>query len=512
MTVDQLPGLVITGASGFIGRNFVKTYKDNYQIYAIARRSQQEVGISRHPNIKWFLADVADKESINAIMREIQANGGADFLIHLAAFFDFSNEPNPEYTRTNVTGSQVIFEEAAALGLKRLIFASSLVVSEFPGPGERITEKSQLDADFPYAVTKIAGETMAREWSTTFPCTVVRFAAVFSDWCEYGPLYKFLDTWSSNSWKSRVLGGRGKSAVPYIHITSLVRMLKMILDQTETLSTFDILIASPDESTSHQKLFNESTRFFFGETRKAIHMPVPLARLGVWVLDFFGKLVGRRPFERSWMMKYIDERMDVDASYTRRILGWDIIPRYLLDRRILHVIEHMKTYPVEWHYKNDQALYKSPDRPNLKISDALAHREERILTTLQDVIFASSNHDKFPSYQQIEPEKLTWYLSILFNLLKVSVRTGDRLSMANYARFIASIRIHEGFKLEEVVNVYQSLSEIVIENLLTYDSLSDIGQRIRDDIDLTIQMAIDEVEDAYEVAIQAAGYTRFHQR
>ncbi|MCF7823171.1 MAG: NAD(P)-dependent oxidoreductase [Candidatus Marinimicrobia bacterium] len=511
-TANQLPGLVITGASGFIGRNFIETFKDVYQIYAIARRNQHEVGIPRHKNIKWFLSDIADQKSINGIMTEIIANGGADYLIHLAAFFDFSNEANPEYERTNIIGSRVIFEEASRLELKRFIFASSLVVSEFPKAGQRLTEKSRLDADFPYAVTKIAGESMAREWSKTFPCTVVRFAAVFSDWCEYGPLYKFLETWSSSSWKSRVLGGQGKSAVPYIHIASLVKMLNTVLVQTDTLPEYDVLIGSPDDSNSHQQLYDESTRFIFGEVRQAIHMPVPLARFGVWMLDFLGKLIRRRPFERPWMMKYIDERMDVDASYTRDLLAWDIAPRYSLERRMLHVIENMKTFPVEWHQKNDEALYKSPDRPNLKISEALAFQEDHILSTIQELISQSSNGDRFPSYQEMDSEKLAWYLGILFNLLKVSVRTGDRLSMANYARFIASIRIHEGFKLEEVVDVYRSLSQIVIENLLTYDPVRDLEQRIRDAIDLTIQMAIDEIEEAYETAREITPYTRFDKR
>ena len=246
MTDNALPRIVITGASGFIGRNFVETYQDEYQIFAIARRSQQEVGIPRHKNITWFLVDVAEPENVRDAMDEIQAGGGADYFIHLAAFFDFSNEPNEEYERTNVHGSKLIFEAASKLGLKRFIFASSLVVSEFPQDGDRLTEESSLDADFPYAVTKIAGEAMAKEWSTTYPCTVVRFAAVYSDWCEYGPLYKFLDTWSSRSWKSRVLGGQGESAVPYIHIVCLVRMLKTILDKTEKLKPFDVLIASPD--------------------------------------------------------------------------------------------------------------------------------------------------------------------------------------------------------------------------------------------------------------------------
>lgn len=512
MTEKTLPRIVVTGASGFVGRNFVETYKNDFEIFAIARRSQQEVGIPRHKNITWYLADVAERESIREVMDEIQAGGGADYFIHLAAFFDFSNEPNEEYERTNVGGSKIIFEAAADLGLKRFIFASSLVVSEFPKRGDRLTEQSALDADFPYAVTKIAGEAMAKEWSKTYPCTVVRFAAVFSDWCEYGPLYKFLDTWSSGSWKSRILGGKGESSVPYIHIVSLVRMIKTILDQTERLKPFDVLIASPDESTSHQELFDLSTRFVFGEKRGSIHMPVFLALLGVYLMDFAGKLIRRRPFERPWMMKYIDERMDVDATYTRKELGWMVMPRYRPERRILHVIEHMKTFPNEWHQKNALALYKSPERPNLAISEALVQQEDQILTSLIDHIKNMEEPDRYPAYNKMDSEKLAWYLGIVYNLLKVSVRTGDRLSLANYARFIASIRIHEGFKLPEVVDVYETLSDLVIQQLLENDSVKHLEQRIRDDIDLTIQMAIDEIEDAYDIAQAPASFTRFHNR
>ncbi|NQV50683.1 MAG: NAD(P)-dependent oxidoreductase [Candidatus Marinimicrobia bacterium] len=512
MSDQQLPTLVITGASGFIGRHFIEAYKANFHIYAIARRSQQEVGIPRHKNITWLLADIADRGSIHKIMEMIQKGGGADYFIHLAAFFDFSNESNEEYERTNVVGTEIIFEEAACLDLKRFIFASSLVVSEFPQPGERLNENSPLDADFPYAVTKIAGEAMAKKWSEIYPCTVVRFAAVFSDWCEYGPLYKFLNTWSSKSWKSNILGGQGKSAVPYIHIVCLVRILNSILDNSAKLKPHDVLIASPDESTSHQELYDLSTRFLYGSSQRAIHMPKVLSRIGVRLFDLVGRLIGHRPFERPWMMKYIDERMDVDASYTRSVLNWEMISRFTPERRILHVIEHMKTFPVEWHQKNTLALHKSPDRPNLIISEALMHHEHEILEDLQGHVLDPQHRDRFLSYQNMDPEKLTFYLSIVFNLLKVSVRTGDRLSLANYARFIASIRIHEGFKLHEVIDVYQSLSDKIIQNLQKQLSHKNLEQRIHDDIDLTIQMAIDEIEDAYDLAIAPPSYIRFHDR
>jgi hypothetical protein len=229
-------------------------------------------------------------------------------------------------------------------------------------------------------------------------------------------------------------------------------------------------------------------------------------------MDFAGRLIGRRPFERPWMMKYIDERMDVDAAYTRKMLDWKVIPRYRPERRILHVIEHMKAFPIEWHQKNTLALYKNPERPNLEISMALVYQEEKILSALIEQIMSGDNPSRYLSYKKMDREKLSWYLGIVYNLLKASVRTGDRLSLANYARFIASIRIHEGFKLAEVIDVYQTLSDLVIQHLLELESVKHLEKRIRDDIDLTIQMAVDEIEDAYDIAQTPASYIRFHDR
>ena len=46
-----------------------------------------------------------------------------------------------------------------------------------------------------------------------------------------------------------------------------------------------------------------------------------------------------------------------------------------------------------------------------------------------------------------------------------------------------------------------------------YDDLvKHLEERIRDDVDLTIQMAVDEIEDAYDIAKAPASYVRFHNR
>lgn len=189
--------VLITGATGFVGRHFLDNIKDEYKVYALARRSRIVTHIPYHKNVQWLQCDIANKSRLNEVKKFLVEHGGIDYIFHLAAYYDFTYKDNPEYDRTNVEGTKNILELAKDLDVKRFVFISSLAACEFPQEGEVITEKSPPDATFAYARSKKIGEELTQEYSNYFPCTIIRLAAVFSDWCEYAPLYKFLTTWLS---------------------------------------------------------------------------------------------------------------------------------------------------------------------------------------------------------------------------------------------------------------------------------------------------------------------------
>jgi len=299
--------VVITGASGFIGRHFLETIRDTHTVIAIARRSAREAGIPDHPNVHWIQWDIGGMQSFDEVRQQIVRLGGADFLFHLAAFYDFNYSDDLAYERTNITGTRNVIRLATELHVKRFVFASSLAACNFPRPGTSITEQTPVDANFAYARTKKAGEEMVREVSGDMASTIIRFAAVFSDWCEYPPLYKFLETWLSRKYDSRILGGKGESAVPYIHISDLVKIFQVIMQKSHLLPQFDIYAASPDGSTSHRELFELATHDFFGTDVKPVFLPRLVAFPGILLRNLMGYLhLTPMPFEKLWMLKYLD--------------------------------------------------------------------------------------------------------------------------------------------------------------------------------------------------------------
>ncbi|MFA8436159.1 MAG: NAD-dependent epimerase/dehydratase family protein [Marinifilaceae bacterium] len=496
---NWLPSIIITGASGFIGRHFLNELKDQFLIFAIARRSRTAAGIPYHKNVMWIQWDIGNEALMPEVLKYIQKHGGAEYVLHLAGYYDFDYSNHPEYQRTNVDGTKNILEIARQLNVKRVIFSSSLAACNFPAKGECVTEKSHLDADFAYARSKKAGEEMMFQYSKYFACSIVRLAAVFSDWCEYAPLYKFVTNWLSRSWSRKILGGKGESAITYVHIQDLTKLVCEIINRSNSLPAFDIYIASPNGSVSHRELFEHATRDYFGMAVAPLLLPKIIAGIGIVGRNLMSMLrVIPRPFERPWMVKYIDRKLVVDATYTQKMLSWVPVPRYHILRRLLFLLINMKSHPTEWRTKNEAALQKVAYRPGFLIYKEMVSEKEKLQIQIRNHIMDPSRSGLFRNYQKMEANELEFYISSLYHLLLASVRSGDRSLIIKYMDDIALLRFASGFEVEEICNALIVFNEIIIKELRKRPGLRKFKQEIQDCIGLTVQLAQDVVEDTYD--------------
>lgn len=496
---NKLPTIIITGASGFIGRYFLDIVKEDFIVIAIARRSIKESRIPIHPNIHWIQWDIGNSSMMNEVMGHIMGKGGAEYLIHLAGFYDFEYRSNPEYQHTNIQGVDNILELSKLIGIKHFIFASSLTVSSFYTKGKIIDENSTADATFSYAISKKYGEERAKHYSKYFKCSVIRLAAIFSDWCEYAPLYKFLSKWLSNDLDARFLGGKGESAITYLHIHDLARLFLSVINKTESLQQYAIYCASPDNTISHKELFQTATRNYFGVTKKPFFVPKIIAYPGIIIKQLLGRISFiPKPFEQLWMFKYIDQKLEVNASVTRKLLEWQPTPRYDILRRSLFLLEKMKSHPGEWHIRNEVALKTVARRINLVIYEIMIREEDNYLTEITNHIRLNKKTDEFKSYIELNIIDFQNYFRTLYHLLMATVRSGDRSLMIEYIDEIAIQRFAAGFELHELISAFTVLDQIISGELSKRRELKNNKQEIFDYISLTMQLASDQIEEEYE--------------
>jgi len=456
--------LIITGASGFVGRHLLEDLKNDFRIFAIARRSQHECNAPVHSNIAWIRADISDWHSIEKAFREIKTAGGADYLLHLAAFYEFSGEDHPEYISTNVEGTRHVLTLATELNLKLFIFASSVAACSFPEEGEAITESSPPNGEHIYAWSKREGERMIRVQAQDIPSCIVRLGAVYSDWCEYPPLYMFLTTWLSKSWRSKILAGKGMSAIPYIHIRDVVAFFREIIKKQESCHSCVTLNCCTPGCTSHLELYTLATKYYYGISRKPIFMPRFLSGLGLYAMYFLGCLLKNKSFERPWMWRYIDLKLNVDSSQTYNLLGWLPNPRYRIDKRLLFLVERLKSEPFAWQMRNMAALRKATSRPDFNIYTALSDAENEIIDSVAKHI--EDTTVEFPHLQSLEKSE-TYLL--------------------------------------------RRLNEIILQFLNNIQVLKVFRDKFYDFVSMPLEFAIDEIEYQYQIFQQSPGTQRIQQ-
>jgi len=496
---DKLPTIIVTGASGFVGRAVLDELKTDYRIFAIARRSQQESKAPVHPNIAWMRADISAYQSIANAFREIATAGGADYLLHLAAFYEFAAIDHPEYVRTNVEGTRHVLELASSLKLKRFIFISSVAACSFPKKGEKLDEVSPTDGRHKYAWSKDQGEKMVRSCADKVPSCIVRLGAVYSDWCEYPPLYVFLNTWLSSSLKSNILAGKGESSVPYIHIRDLVSFFRQVLQQHEKLKSAEVLIASPSGSTTHKALFAQATRYFFGKVKEPVLMPRLLCGIWLYLRYLWGRVTGNLPFECPWMYRYIDLQLDINSNHTCSRLDWSLNPRYDIERRLPYLIERLKSEPLAWHARNVAAMTKVSMRPHVAIYEAVANMEEEIEDLLVELVKAPGGNELYPNYEKMDTLELRWTIKLIYRLLLISIDNDNRMLILNYLEISARSRFEAGFSGDEIARFLTCFDLLIRVRLQKLERFRQFDREIYDAVSMPIEFGVDEVEYQYRL-------------
>jgi nucleoside-diphosphate-sugar epimerase len=486
------------GGSGFLGRHLIAALRDRFQIHVLARRTERGVGVEPHPDVRWTQVDIADRERLAEAFQELRDLPRPLHVVHLAAHYDFTGAEHPEYQRTNIDGLRNVLELCKELRPDRFHFASSLAACAFPPAGSRLTEDSPPDGDHVYARTKRVGEAMVREYERSFPSVIVRMAALFSDWCEYPPLYFFLRTWLSNGWNRRILGGHGDSAIPYLHVRCAVRFYARLLEVHDRLAPGEVVIASTEGSVSQRDTFEAATGAWYGHALHPLGTAKLVARAGLWMMEQLGRWRAEPPFERSWMGRYIDLRLETDGSRTRERIGWAPNPRLFILRRMPFMLENLRADPIEWHGKNLAAIDALRVEPNLALYHLLEEHDEAIyrasMARFQDPAGEAALH----RYRTLRPDEMRWAKRQLFLQLRNAIRTADRTVFRSYCRELAARRQAEGFGCAEVCAALDVERGLVLAALQGDPRSAPLQAAIHEHLLPAFAAGVDEIQDVYE--------------
>lgn len=152
--------ILITGANGFVGRNLGKYLADQDMTVVMAVRQQTE------PSQKAANIEIVQTGRSYGLADWPAILTGCDAVVHLAGrahiMADHSDDPLAEYRKINVALTEKLAEAAAAAGVKRFIYVSSIKVAAENSGGRAIKEDDRPLLDDPYSISKFEAENRVR--------------------------------------------------------------------------------------------------------------------------------------------------------------------------------------------------------------------------------------------------------------------------------------------------------------------------------------------------------------
>lgn len=316
---DPVLKVLVTGAGGFVGSALLPQLieEGRYSVHAAVRECR--AGFSPAVTIHRGM-DLAVATDWSACLK------GIECVVHLAArvhvMHDSAADPLTEFRKVNVEGTLALARQAAAAGVRRFIYLSSIKVNgESTEPGKPFVEDDQPAPRDPYGISKLEAEqgliSLGRE--TGMAVVIIRPPLV------YGPGVKgnFLTMlrWLARGYPLPLGSIANQRSLVSVH--NLVDLIVSCISHPDAANQTFLVSDGDDLSTT------DLLRRLGG----ALGNPARLLPVPAWLLIGVGSALGKRE-----MMRRLCGSLQVDIAKSARLLGWS--PPFGVDEGLKATASH----------------------------------------------------------------------------------------------------------------------------------------------------------------------------
>lgn len=309
--------IILTGASGFLGKAVLKTAQQrSFKIRPVYRSMDLAKGQS----------EAALVSGLDGETDWSQALLDVDVVIHAAARAHIMREealdPLTEYRRVNVEGTLNLARQAAAAGVRRFVFISSIKVNgEATGLGQPFTADDAPTPEDSYGLSKTEAEEQLKEVAqeTGMEVTIIRPPLI------YGPGVKG-NFASLISWVRRglplPLGGVNHNRRSLVGLDNLVDLILVCTDHPKAANQTFLISDGEDLSTTE----------LLRRIGMALSRPARLLWVPAWSISLMTGLAGKRMISQRLLSS-----LQVDMSKTCEMLDWK--PSVTVDEGLRRAVE-----------------------------------------------------------------------------------------------------------------------------------------------------------------------------
>ena len=265
--------VLLTGASGFIGKNFLENAPKDIEIIAVYNSSRDIENFVKEKNlnnITLYKCDLTKKEETNALFEKIGED--VEYCIYLAGNVNIPlSITNPIHDMNINAGALMNFLQSCNK-IKKFIYMSSAAV--YDGNKGTVTTETKLNPKVPYCISKLACEQYVEFFSSIGKIenyAILRFGGAYGPYSEK----KFLsilveEIFSKNSDEIEVYGD-GTNIINIMYVKDTVKALIKCLNSEKKNITCNLgqdNQAITDIIERIEKIFNKDVKIKYTAKRK----------------------------------------------------------------------------------------------------------------------------------------------------------------------------------------------------------------------------------------------------
>jgi nucleoside-diphosphate-sugar epimerase len=309
--------ILVTGGTGFIGHALINQLSNRHEITCFGRRKP----------IGWeggFIEGELEKLETTALDLS-----GFDVVIHCAArahvMHDESTNPLEEYRKVNTQATLALARQAAAQGVRRFVFISSVKVNGESTLDIAFSAEDSINPSDDYGVSKAEAEQQLAllSESSSMDTVIIRPPLV------YGPGVK------ANFASLFKLAGNG-IPLPLGCINTNARSLVSIYNLVDFIETCTCDINAANQTFLVSDGEDVSTRVLVEKLasvqgKSPWMVPIPLA-----LFQLLGKVTGK-----SAAIDRLTGSLQVDIQKNQRVLNWT--PPYTMQQSLERMMDELKS-------------------------------------------------------------------------------------------------------------------------------------------------------------------------
>lgn len=245
--------ILLTGALGFIGKNFLLHRPKNWQVFALDVKEDKNFQTNIQ-NTNFFQIDLTDEIKVKQLALKMPH---FDACLYLAANGDPAlSVSNPAWDLKATT--LTLINTCRYFKIKKFIYLSSGAV--YDGNFGPVTPKTAIDPTLPYAISHLSAERYARFFNQNGEYIVIRFFGAYGPYEPPRKIYtKLVQDLAIAKKKKFTIHGNGRNSIDAMYVEDAILGFEKVILSKKVNLTVDF--CKGDHPTINQ-LVKETAKIF----------------------------------------------------------------------------------------------------------------------------------------------------------------------------------------------------------------------------------------------------------